>query len=178
MYYRHYLFPGIFLVIGLLIYGCNGLETDISKKLDFSFPLFASDSVIAYSTSLIDIPGHDEIDDYVDYAVYPNAFTTNEVSYQITNVGLTNTTHQVDIEAFYRTPSLDTISLFQVSDVPLTPNVRTVVTVSQSNLSAISSLVNTQSTFIMIVEATGDTRMIEFTIDIFFDTTIAIDYDL
>tara|TARA_Y100001972_G_C7666013_1_gene336755 strand:- start:664 stop:1194 length:531 start_codon:yes stop_codon:yes gene_type:complete len=166
------------LIACLLMQGCYGLETDISKKLDYPLTLFSSDSFIASADSLINIPGHDEIDDYVDYAVYPDPFTVNEVSYRIKNIGLTNTAETVNIEAFYRNASLDTLSLFQLSDVPLVVGDRVVVPVSTTHLSAITSLVNNQSTFLMMVETTGDTQLIDFTLSIYFDTTIAIDYDL
>ena len=168
---------GLFLVF-LVMQGCYGLETDISKKLEFPLNLLSTDSFLAPADSLINIPGHDEIDDYVDYAVYPNPFTVNEVSYKIKSIGLANTTQTVDIEAFYRNASLDTLSLFQLNDVPLVVGDRVAVPVSASDLSNITSLVNNQSTFLMIVETTGDTQLIEYTLSIYFDTTIAIDYDL
>ncbi len=171
------LLTGLFLVF-LLMQGCYGLETDISKKLQFPITLTTTDSFIASADSIINIPGHDEIDDYVDYAVYHNPFTVNEISYKISSLGSTNTAQSVDIEVFYRNTALDTLSLFQLSDLMLLAGERVVVPVTATDLSAITSLVNNQSTFLMIVETTGDTQAINFTLSLYFDTTIAIDYDL
>ncbi len=171
------LLTGLFLVF-LLMQGCYGLETDISKKLQFPITLTTTDSFIASADSIINIPGHDEIDDYVDHAVYPNPFTVNEISYKVNSVGFTNTAQTVDVEVFYRNADLDTISLFQQSNLMLLAGERVVVPVPATDLSAITSLVNNQSTFLMIVETSGDTQSIDFTLSLYFDTTIAIDYDL
>ncbi|MBV6642879.1 MAG: hypothetical protein KI791_19335 [Cyclobacteriaceae bacterium] len=169
---------GLILVVGLLMQGCYGLETDISKKLEFPITLSSTDSFIAAADSIINIPGHDEIDDYVDYAVYPNPFTVNEISYKIKNVGFANTAQLVDIEVFYRNANFDTLSLFQLSDIQVVASDRVVVPVNVIDLSSLTSLVNNQSTFLMLVETTGDTQLIDFTLSIYFDSTIAIDYDL
>ena len=168
---------GLILVF-LLMQGCYGLETDISKKLQFPLALSSTDSFLASGDSLVNIPGHDEIDDYVDYAVYPSPFTINEVSYKIESIGLANTAQTLAIEAFYRNATMDTLLLFQLNNVPLVVGDRVDVAVNAIDLNNVTSLVNNQSTFLLIVETTGDTQSIDFTLSIYFDTTIAIDYDL
>lgn len=175
---RLIIFTALSLILFLLFQGCNGLETDISKKLDYPFYINSSSLDMITTDSVINIPAHDEIDDYVDYAVYPDPFRINEVSYEISDVGLDNTAQEVDISGFYRNASLDTIPLFQVTNVPLVQSKQTVLAVNSNDLSTITNLVNNQTIFDMIIEVSGDTQMIDFHLNICFDTTITIDYDL
>ncbi len=159
------------------LFGCNGLETDISKKLDFSFDIFSSDTTFANLIVAVYIPNHDEIDDYVDYAVYPNPFLINEVSYKVGAVQPGNHAGLVDLSVFYRNTALDTIPLFQVNDLPVIPGNSLVASVSQVDLGMLSDLVNAQNYFDLIIEANSADTGIDFTVEIYFDTTIAVDYD-
>ncbi|XOV94693.1 MAG: hypothetical protein ACFHWX_08305 [Bacteroidota bacterium] len=168
----------VFSIILLSSQGCNGIETDISKKLEYPFLIIPSGSNVVSIDSIINIPAHDEIDDYVDYAVYPNPFKVNEVGYKIREVGLENLSQVVDIQGFYRNASLDTIPLFQIFDLQVVSSTKTVLPVSSIDLMEITNLVNNQIPFNMIIDISGDSQAIDFILEIYFDTTITIDYDL
>lgn len=168
----------LLLMFAIATWGCNGLETDISKKPEFQFFISVSDTTTTSSSVFVDIPNHSGMVDFTEYAVFPDPFTINELSYRISEIFPLNTAQFVDIDVSYRNVLSDTIQIFRVEDTPLMVGDLIDVDVSDVELANLSQLVNDRSSFQVIVEITGDTEEFGFILEIYFDTTIAIDYDL
>ena len=142
----------IFFAVLTALVSCNGIEANVSKKLDFD--IFLSDPTYDNVLRDINISEHDEIDDYVDYAVYPNPYRLNSVSYEISSVEVDNVATTVDLNVSYRNASLDTIPLFEVTGLPVAVSNRVEVSVNQNDIETLTNLLNTQvGRFDLYVEA-------------------------
>ncbi len=162
----------------LVLSGCYGLETDISKKPDFDVYISSIDSFEATNFGIIHIPSHPEMADFMEYAVFPDPYKVNSISYRIRDIAPWNTAQEISMEVSYRNVAMDTIPLFQVSNVPVIEGDRIEVNIGASDLSIFSQQVNTQPEFLMIVHTTGDSESIDYYLDVYFDTTITVDYEL
>lgn len=167
----------IFLVVLIAFASCNGIEADVSKKLDFDISL--SDPTYDNVLRDINIREHDEIDDYIDYAAYPDVYRLNSVSYEISSVEVDNLATTIDLNVSYRNATLDTIPLFEVFALPVVVSDRIEVSVNQNDIETLTNLLNTQvGRFDLYVEAESNDENFNFILKIYFDTTVAIDYDL